>query len=121
MCARIIFISVKEAIYVTLGNLFNLSELHLFSMYKLRIKVGPISWGSCVESMKMHAEMPHMVLRIRKHCINGPAVPTMQYLFSRSIDLEVDELSYAVDILNPNLHYGKNHMVSITIKIILPD
>lgn len=121
MCARTIFISVTEAIYVTSGNLFNLSELHLFSMYKLRIKVGPISWGSCVESMKMHAGMPPWCLEYRKHCINGPAVPTMRYLFSRSIDLEVDELPYAVDILNPNLHYGKNNMVSIIIKIILPD
>lgn len=72
MCARTIFISVTEAIYVTSGNLFNLSELHLFSMYKLRIKVGPISWGSCVESMKMHAGMPHMVLRIQEALYKWP-------------------------------------------------
>lgn len=50
MCVKIIFIPLTEAICVTSGNLTNFSEPYFFSIYKLAIKVGAISSGSCAES-----------------------------------------------------------------------
>ena len=80
-------------------------------LYKLRLKAGPISCGFCVESMKTHAEVPEMV----------QPYPPPQDMFSRSIELEVDEQPYDADILKPKFHDDKNNMVSTTIQIISPE
>lgn len=110
---------LTEAICMILKNLFNLSEPHFFSMYELGIMVRTFTGFLCGVNERCMQRCHAWFLEYRKHHIKRPALYKypLHSIFSRSIDLEVDELPYAVDIPNPDLHYGKNNMTSVQLRL----